>query len=154
MNHHNALEELKDFIRVNLGRETLSGRDSFSSPGLCLEEEKSKEDPLISLAFEHKAVHSDPQLTTIRDGNSVKVRAESVVCIELFRLNRRAGSTVLYARPASLKSAGWRILSQTTQLPLLKCLNFLSGRVAVGKVALRKLSLYDDHYFLNYRMPV
>ena len=29
---HNALEELKDFIRVILGRESLSGRDSFSSP--------------------------------------------------------------------------------------------------------------------------
>ena len=45
MNHHNALEELKDFIRVNLGRETLSGTDSFSSPGLCLEEEKEQGRP-------------------------------------------------------------------------------------------------------------
>ena len=56
---------------------------------------KRKEDLPISLPFEYKAVHSDPHLTTIRDGNSVKVRAESVTCIELFRLNRRAGSTVL-----------------------------------------------------------
>ena len=56
---------------------------------------KRKEDLLTSLPFEHKAVHSDPHLTTIRDGNFVKIRAESVICIELFRLNRRAGSTVL-----------------------------------------------------------
>ena len=75
---------------------------------------KRKEDLLISLPLEHKAVHSDPHLITIRDGSSVKVRAESVVCIELFRLNRRVGSTVLWAKPASLKSARWRILSQTT----------------------------------------
>ena len=56
---------------------------------------KRKEDLLTSLPSEHKAVHSDPHLTTIRDGNFVKLRAESVICIELFRLNRRAGSTVL-----------------------------------------------------------
>ena len=55
---------------------------------------KRKEGLLISLLFEHKAVHSDPHLIAIRDGNSVKVRAESVICIELFRLNRRAESTV------------------------------------------------------------
>ena len=42
---HNALEELKDFMRVILGRESLSGRDSFSSPGLCLGEEKEKRRP-------------------------------------------------------------------------------------------------------------
>ena len=56
---------------------------------------KRKEDILIALLFEHKAVHSDPHLITIRDGSSEKVRAESVICIELFRLNRRAGSSVL-----------------------------------------------------------
>ena len=58
-------------------------------------EKKRKEDPLISLAFEHKAAHSDPHLITIRDGSSVKVSAESVIFIEMFRLNTRAGSTVL-----------------------------------------------------------
>ena len=76
-------------MRVILGRESLlSGRDSFSSPGICLKEE---EDPLISLPFEHKAVHSDPHLIAIRNGSSVKVCSESVIYIKLFRLNRRAG---------------------------------------------------------------
>ena len=48
------------------------------------EKKKRKEDLLILLPFEHEAAHSDPHLTTIRDGNSVKVRAESV---RLFVLN-------------------------------------------------------------------
>lgn len=59
------------------------------------EKKKRKEDLLISLPFEHKAVHNDPHLITIRDGSSVKDRAEIVICIELFRLNRSAGSTIL-----------------------------------------------------------
>ena len=67
----------------------------FQVRDVVCKEKKRKEDPLISLAFEQKAVHSDPHLITIRDGSSVKVRAESVIFIELFRLNTRAGSTVL-----------------------------------------------------------
>ena len=46
VNHHNAFEELKDFMRGILGRESsLSCSDSFSSPGLCLKEEKEKRRP-------------------------------------------------------------------------------------------------------------